>query len=85
MKHVALTDFLTEAEIERAWTIWREQLVAHPEHGASAAAIIDREIITPNLARINAALGQENDARYMAYAIEFVFTETAKAMKREET
>lgn len=32
---------------------------------------IRRRIIEPNMERINKALGQENDATYLAYAIQF--------------
>jgi hypothetical protein len=30
-----------------------------------------KEIINPNMERINTKLGQENDADYLAYAVEF--------------
>ena len=63
MKNVAITDFLTRSEIERAAKIVTTQAYPHK-------ALVS-EIIAPNLARINAKLGQENDADYLAYAIEY--------------
>lgn len=73
MKHITLPDFLTDAEIDRAKAIW-ERL----RDTGSFAAEVDREIITPNLARINAALGQENDPRFLAYAVEYVFSQASR-------
>lgn len=73
MKNVPLTDFLTEAEIDQALALWLKL-----KDTGTFAATCDREIITPILPRINAALGQANDARYMAYAIEFVFSQVVR-------
>lgn len=67
MKNIAITDFLTESEIHSATKLYR---TASP---GTFAKRCDEEIITPNMARINAALGQENDARYLAYCVEYVF------------
>jgi hypothetical protein len=61
MRTVTLGDFLTDDEIAEA-----ARLRDH--------AKILEQIIAPNLERINAALGQENDARYLAYAIEYAVT-----------
>lgn len=69
MKMVAITDFLTEAELRQAWALWGTL-----RGTGTFAATVDREIIAPHLARINEALGQVNDARYLAYAVEYVFT-----------
>ena len=62
-----LTDILTDNEIVVA-TILFVQL----RHTGRFAAELDRQIITPNLVRINHQLGQENDARYLAYAVEHI-------------
>lgn len=63
-KTVTLYDFLTPAEIERASALYD---AAPP---GTFARLCEQEIIKPCLARINTALGQENDARYLAYVVE---------------
>lgn len=68
---INITDFLTEAEITRAHALW----VANPD---AAARLIDEQVIAPVLPRINTKLGQTNDARYLAYACCYVFSEAAK-------
>jgi len=68
--HVTLPQFLTEAEIEQALVLWREL-----RGTGRFAAEVERQIVAPNLARIDRALGQANNARYLAYLIEYVFTE----------
>ena len=73
MNFVTLGQFLTDAEIERCWALWTHRT------DERFSVVVAREIITPNLARINAALGQENDARYLAYAIEHVLRQSAEA------
>jgi len=61
VKQVGIVDFLTEEEIARAGELGK-------------AVDIEREIIRPNIDRINAALGQENDPMYLAYAVEYVLS-----------
>jgi hypothetical protein len=68
-KHISIADFLTEAEIEQAITIYK---TAAP---GTFARLVAEQIITPNMARINKALGQENDSRYLAYAVEHVLNQ----------
>lgn len=63
LKTIALDDILTPSEIERARDIYRER--------ERVNARLVAELVAPNMARINAALGQENDARFIAYAIEY--------------
>ena len=58
MKQATLKDFLTDREIRRAMEL------------QNARAICE-EIIRPAIARINRALGQENDPMYIAYAVEY--------------
>ena len=67
-KQITINQFLTPAEIERAAKLY-ETLA----DTGKFAATIDAEIIAPNMARINAALGQENNSRFLAYAVEYVF------------
>lgn len=69
---ITIDQFLTDAEIERAHRLYR---IARPGTFATRLAA---EIITPNLERINKALGQENDARYLAYAVEYVLMQAGE-------
>ena len=67
-KQVSLLDFLTEAQIEKA----RDIYCKHKDSG-HVASLIETNVIQPNMAEINRKLGQENDARYLAYCCEYVF------------
>lgn len=58
MKKIAIQNFLTDAQIKRACEL-------------KAAKEINKEIIGPNIALINAKLGQENDPMYISYMIEY--------------
>jgi hypothetical protein len=64
-KDVRITDFLTEHEIKIAHSIC-SKLEPHMRNKA-----ITERIIEPNMARINRALNQENDPRFLAYAVEY--------------
>lgn len=70
MKHVTITDFLTEDEINIAL-----QLFNDPKRSRPYAEVVCEQITRPNLERINKALGQENDPKYLAYMIEYVMTQ----------
>jgi hypothetical protein len=70
VKTASIGDFLTDAEIARATELW-----AALKDTGTFAATLAREVIEPVLPRINAALGQENDSRYLAYMVEYVFGE----------
>jgi hypothetical protein len=63
MKQVAITDFLTEAQLERCVQLGN-------------ATDICREVIQPSMVEIDKKLGQKNDAKYLAYMVEFVLRET---------
>jgi len=71
MKHVTLPQFLTEAQIERAYEIYKQ-------NQDSPAEAICKEVIEPIIATIDKKLGQENNAMYLAYACEFVFNQIKK-------
>lgn len=62
LKSVTLTQFLTDAQIDQAVKLYEA-------HGMDAVAKIQSQVIEPNMAAINEKLGQENDARYLAYAV----------------
>ncbi len=70
MKTVTLPQFLTEEQIDQAIRLYRF-------HGDDAVEPIRTIVIEPNMAEINAKLGQENDARYLAYATVYVLSQTA--------
>jgi hypothetical protein len=67
MKTVTLPQFLTEAQIAEAARLYAK-------HDNSAVALIRQRVIEPNMAAINAKLGQENDAQYLAYAVVHVLS-----------
>ncbi len=64
MKKVSISDFLNPKEIEDAIKLYK---AAPPGTFAKECA---EKIISPNLTRINSSLGQENDPKYLAYAVE---------------
>jgi hypothetical protein len=66
MKSVAVGDFLTDDQGQHIIRLWREL--------GSSPAFITRaveEVIRPNIEEINTKLGQLNDERFIAYALEF--------------
>lgn len=72
MKYLSLGSVLTKKEIAQAQNyILEASAEGESAEGESAAARISAEIIEPALERINKKTGQENDARYLGYAIEF--------------
>jgi hypothetical protein len=74
-KQMSIDQFLTRAEIEQAWEMYRTNT------SSSFASRVATYIITPNMERINAALGQENNAMYLAYCVEYTFNQIAKEQK----
>jgi len=69
MKQMTLPDFLTEDQIKEAIEIYK---TAAP---GTFATLVAEKIITPNMAEIDRKLGQANDAKYLAYACEYVFNQ----------
>lgn len=72
-KSVTLLDILTKAQIAHAMRLYKAQ-------GVAAVEKIQIEVIEPNMAAINEKLGQENDARYLAYVVVYVLSEVEKAV-----
>ena len=64
---------MTEAEIQKAMTLWNEL-----RGTGQFAKEVEKQIIAPNMDRINKRLGQENDSRYLAYAVEYIFTQASR-------
>jgi len=60
-----MEDFLTTDQIERVVAIWNE-------HRTGFAQRVCDEVIAPNIEQINLKLGQENDPKFLAYAVEYV-------------
>lgn len=73
MKSTTIQQILTPTELRRAATLYSEL-----RDTGTFAHTLDREIITPNIERINKALGQENDPRYLAYMIEAVLMSASR-------
>jgi len=68
MKTMTLPQFLTDAQIAKAAKLYKS-------HGMDAVAKIQAQVIEPSMAAINEKLGQENDARYLAYAVVCVLSQ----------
>jgi hypothetical protein len=64
-RKISIAEFLKNDEVQRAAQLYK---VAEPGTFARRCAA---EIIEPQMARINATLGQENDALYLAYMVEY--------------
>jgi hypothetical protein len=71
MKTVCLHDFLSQQEIALARAIYDDLTGT-----GKVATEISRQVIEPNLERINESLGQENDPRFLAYACEHTFMQS---------
>ena len=69
--HFTIEDFLTPAQIAEARAIY----LYHRGVGQSfnTANQIAHEIIQPNMASIDSKLGQQNDAKYLAYVVQHAF------------
>lgn len=68
-KMVRIADYLTDAQIKLAVKFWVEDRRTFVDR-------VTKEIIEPNLPEINRKLGQENNARFLAYAVEYVLTQS---------
>jgi len=69
---ISLPQFLTAAQIAEAVRLFETQT-----RGSNSVVeqILER-VIEPNMAAINAKLGQENDPRYLAYAVVYVLSQS---------
>ena len=68
MKTLRLPQFLTDDQILQVARLYEA-------HGMDAVAKIQTQVIEPNMAAINKKLGQENDARYLAYSVVYVLSQ----------
>lgn len=76
-KSITIYDFLTEAQVKDAMKLYETCKV---ENRPFADACCD-QIIRPNMAEINRKLGQENDPKYLAYAIEHVMNQASSKLQ----
>lgn len=66
-KMVKVGDLFTEAEIKRAAALFDK----HQQSGLKLVDALQTEVVEPALPRIDTATGQRNDARYLAYVLEY--------------
>jgi len=64
----------TDEAILTATQLWRD----HKDDNTFARRLAE-QVIAPNLKAINARLGQENDARYLAYVVELALYQANEA------
>lgn len=69
MKQAKVGDFLTDEQIALVFQLWTDKTSA-----ADFREKVLAQVIQPNMAEINRKLGQENDARYLMYALEHMLT-----------
>ena len=62
MRQITIDQFLSESQIKKAIELKKAQDIC-------------KVIIEPNLDSINKKLNQENDAMYLAYAVEYVVSQ----------
>jgi hypothetical protein len=70
MKKIALGKLFTEQELAKAAALWAKTRMSPLFHSR-----VRDEVVIPAMPRINKVTGQENDADYMAYMLEAVFTQ----------
>ena len=67
MKAMTIGELFTDAEVRKAAALYKKL------HGTGQfAAAVCEQVVQPNMERINKTTGQENDAMYLAYALEHV-------------
>jgi hypothetical protein len=74
-KTIAIGDLFTADELEKARKLYEE---CAP--GTFNGTVV-REVVTPAMARIDAATGQANDPRYIGYMLEFALGQSASSPK----
>ena len=75
-KKFTISEILPEAAIEVAMLIGRD--IGRIEAGEIVVRL-EREVVVPNMAEINRRTRQENDARYMAYAVYYALSQTKRS------
>lgn len=67
----SLDQFLTSEQLEHCCAIW----VECAGNDILFVGRVEVEVMLPNMAEINRKIGQENNARYLAYATYYVFSQ----------
>jgi hypothetical protein len=73
MKTINIGDFLSTVQMRQAIALYQQE---------RSGAFVDRlveQVILPNMAQINRKLGQENDPRYLAYAVQYALLQSERA------
>lgn len=73
-RSIKIGDFMTTAMMHKA-----KKLIDVTADSSKWAELIDTHVIVPNLSEINRKLGQDNDPRYLAYAVVYAFTVTKES------
>jgi hypothetical protein len=68
-KMVKVSDFLTDAEIGVAVAMYFDREAKEPFAQRFAVAVT-----RPQIARINASLGEENDPYFLAYFVQYILS-----------
>lgn len=68
-KQLTIPDFLTHEQIKTCINLYME-------HKDKSVIYIKQQVIAPNMAEINAKIGQENDATFLSYAVYYVLSST---------
>lgn len=81
-KMIVLTDLFTEKEIDDSfkiiadhWTVLPAELYGRDQVPALTDTLVEK-IVDPVLPRINEKTGQQNDARYLAYVLQYAYIKT---------
>jgi hypothetical protein len=81
-KMIVLTDLFTEKEIDDSFKIIADHwtVLPHAQHGRDQVPaltdVLVEKIVDPVLCRINEKTGQQNDARYLAYVLQYAYLKT---------
>lgn len=70
MTTIEIGKIFTGAELRKAKKLYKTAATG------TFAKLADEQIVKPVLARINRVTNQENDSRYLAYALEYVIMKT---------
>lgn len=73
MKTITISDILSDSEIQECIDLYKQL----KDTGTFAKTVCEK-IITPKIGEINLKLGQENDPKYLAYAVEYVLSCSSK-------
>lgn len=76
-KTMLIGDFLTDDEIAKATKLYQQLQAEQRLH--HFATQFCNEVTKPNIERINTAVGQACDPKYLAYCVEYVLQQATKS------